>query len=108
MSWTTRNLHQSITIWSSGSLDAYGNPVYNIKYSKGRWEDLQVKALDSTGEEVLSKSVVYLSVDVKSGDYIALGMVSSSSPSEDAREVISFSKIPSISGKVFERKAVVR
>jgi hypothetical protein len=108
MSWLAHALRQSVTIWVSGALDPYGNPIYSIKHSKCRWEDLQIKSIDASGEEVLSKSIVYLSVDVKAGDYLALGMSASITPDDSAKEVISFSKIPSLNGKVFERRAALR
>jgi hypothetical protein len=108
MSWLTRNLRQTVTRWIAGSYDAYGNPTFTKSIIKGRWEDIQTKVVDSLGNEVVVKSVVYLTSPVTPGDYLLLGSSSSITPPAEAREVVTFSKIPDIRNRAYELKATLK
>lgn len=109
MSWVTRNLRQTVTRWTpSGARDLYGNQSWTRSTLKGRWEDTQVKTVDSQGNELISNAVVYLDSDVATGDYLFLGNSTDSTPPSTAREVKNFSKIPSLRLDTYERKAVLR
>lgn len=109
MSWITRSLKQTITRWTpSGAPDMYGNTSWTISYVKGRWEDTQIKTVDTNGVDFISNAVVYLASDVITGDFLALGTFSTPTPYSTAREVKNVSKIPSIRGNVIERKAVMK
>lgn len=108
MSWLTRNLYQTITRWVAGSYDVYGNPTFTVSTLKGRWEDRQDKVVDNLGNEVISRSIVYLDGDVSSGDYLMVGSNMSQTPPVGAREVIAFSKTPDIRNRLYERKAILK
>lgn len=107
MSFVTRNLTSTITIWSVASVDVYMNPTYTVSYAKGRWEDKQQKTVDSLGNEIISNAVVFIDRDVPIGSFLNNGLSTSLTPITTAREVRNFSKIPNITGRLFERKAIL-
>jgi len=108
MAFVTRNHKQNLTYWTRGANDAYGNPSWNNPIQvKCRWEDRNDKAVDFQGNEVITRSVVYVGVDMGIGTYLFEGLSTDLTPPTDALELKGFSKIPSISGKVFERKAIL-
>lgn len=108
MSWTNRNLRQTITKWTAGATDIYGNPTWSSPVTlKGRWEDKQVKTVDFQGNEIISNAIVYVGEDLLLGDYIYLGTSTASSPPAAAREVRNFSKSPSLDTTKYIRKAIL-
>lgn len=108
MSWISRNLKQTLTKWSAGATDVYGNPTWSSPVTvKCRWEDKQIKTLDFQGNEIISNSVVYVGEDISFGDYVYLGVSTVSSPPAAAKEVRNFSKSPSINASSFERKVIL-
>ncbi len=103
----TRNLKQVGTIWSRLSLDGYGGTSYTKTTCNCRWEDNQILFTDHTGQERVSKAIVYIDVDVAVGSFMLLGTSGSSTPPETAYEVKSFQKSPDIRGVIFERKVIL-
>lgn len=74
---------------------------------KCRWEDKQVMFVLNSGEESVSRAVVYTDTDIDVGSFIILGEVSDSVPPKGAFEVLHFNKSPSVKGTLFERKVIV-
>jgi len=108
MAWTQRNLVDVITVWTIGTKDIYGKPTWDSKLTKGRWEYKQEKTVDFLGNEFTSNATVFLLIDVQPGDYLQMGRSVGCVPDETAREVRNFSKIRSIRGNLFERKATLK
>ena len=71
---TTRNLKDTVTWWAV-SLDGsggftYANPVILL----AKWEEhILLNEKGSGGQDITSKTTVFLSQDVSIGDYLALG-----------------------------------
>lgn len=105
MSYITRNLTSTITVWGQGSLDIYGNAAFSTPVAiKGRWEDRNDLFRDNTNNELVSKAVVYVDTDVSVGSFVYLGTSTASSPPPNSWEVKAFRKIPNLSGTESERK----
>jgi hypothetical protein len=108
MGFVTRNHKQNVTYWTKGVNDLYGNPTWSTPITvKGRWEDRQDKAVDFRGNDIVTRSVVYLGIDLGVGVYLYLGTSAELSPPTDARELKGFTKIPSVRATEFERKAIL-
>lgn len=110
MSLLTRNLKQTITLWTFDGLDNTGDPSFaSPTQISGRWEDRTEKFTNVRGEEVRSRSRVYLSQDVNLGDYLFLGTDVTADPVGvvGAFEVQDFRKTPSINADQFERRALL-
>lgn len=110
MTLLDRNLQQTATLWTYNGVDNAGDPSFATPVQiTVRWEDRTAEFIDARGEKTVSRSVVYLSQDVVSGDYMALGTDATSDPTGvvGAFEVRDFRKIPSINGQDFERRALL-
>ncbi len=109
MSWITRNLRQTVTHWAkSGTRDSYGQSLWSAPVTlAARWEDKTETILNQEGEEVLSRSTVYLPSDVEIGDYLLLGENTGIDPTtiSGTFKVKDFRKIPQLRGDEFERVA---
>ncbi len=76
----------------------------------GRWEDKTEIFLSDAGKEAVSKSIVYLSADVESEDYLMQGDTSEADPTnltdgKIAHQVERFDRIPDVRNLCYERKA---
>ncbi len=110
MSLLTRNLRQTATLWVFNGVDNFGDPSFATPTQVVvRWEDRTVEFIDSRGEKTVSKSVVYLSQDVTSGDFMVLGSNATSDPTGvvGAFEVRDFRKTPAMNGVDMERRALL-
>lgn len=105
--YLTRNLKQTATVFSRGTLDGYGGYSYTKTTVNCRWEDKQVLFTDKSGQERTSRAIVYVDTDVSLGDFMLLGTSTSATPPDGAYEVKSFNKSPDLKGRLFERKVVV-
>lgn len=112
----TRNHNQDIAYWGSPSPDGFGgNTFADAVDIKGRWEDTQQKFISSTGEESISKAIVYVGQDIEIGGWLFLGLSSTlSSANQDEPELVSgaheirgFLKTPSLCGTEFERMVII-
>ena len=108
MSYVTRNLKQNITYWSPGVPDGYGGKTWGTPTTiKGRWEDRTEFIIDSQGRQIASLAVVFLVSDVELEGYLYNGTSTESDPTtvSGAREIRSFSKIPTLRFNAYERRA---
>jgi hypothetical protein len=114
----SKNLKQTIVFWNETGRTAAGKSTFAAPVEiKGRWEDRQINFTDNTGKESISSAVVTLKQDVKAGDWLYLGALSSIASSVDdtnpnkvagANEVSGFNKIPDLLGRKFVRQALLR
>ncbi len=110
MSLLDRNLKQTATLWVFDGVDNTGDPSFaSPTQVTVRWEDRTIEFIDSRGEKTVSKSVVYLSQDVTSGDFMKLGTDATEDPTGvvGAFEVRDFRKVPAINGTDMERRALL-
>jgi len=106
MSWLTEKLTQTATLWKRDGIDDNGEVYYKAPITiPVRWEDEEQVIISITGEEKIAKSQVFVDQDIQEGSYLFLGTSTFDDPRDeaDAREVISFSKIPDVNGERFER-----
>ena len=109
MTVTQRNLKQDVTHWAV-TKDGYGGNTYAAPVAlKGRWEDRSVRFRGPSGDEINSKSVVFLSAEVAENDYIFLGISVAADPSTlpEAFQVASYLEIPDLRNLGKVRKALL-
>lgn len=103
MSSGLRHLKQDATYWApSTTTDVNGKPVSSAPVVlKCRWEDKQEQIKAKSGEDVISKSRVFIdgnAIDIDLDGYIALGVRTDIDPSqsEDAFEIQALGKTPDL------------
>ncbi len=92
------NLDQPITVWTA-TKNGYGGLTFGPPVAlEGRWQDKIEQFRTASGDEKVSKSVVYLSVDVAIGDYLFEGTSEAVDPSilTGASEVQQLAKTPDL------------
>lgn len=110
MSFLARNLLQTATLWTRGSVDSYGDPTFAAPVSLlVRWEQKTELFINVRGEERRSNSIVFLDRDVSIGDFLFLGTSTATDPTAvlEAQQVQDFRKIPSLNGMQYERRAIL-
>jgi len=103
----TRNLKQTATYWGNPVSDGYGGRNFDAPVEIDvRWEDKQELFTDTSGQEKLSRAVVFVGEDVQVGGYLFLGSSSAGNPLDvsGAYEIKQFSKIPDLKAENFLRK----
>lgn len=101
---------QTATYWVLSGNDGYGGKTFSSPTTLSVfWQDVQEKYTDEKGEEKVSRAKVFVQEDVTLGSYLYLGTSTESSPYDvsGAYEIRSFSKLPSLDGSQFERKAML-
>lgn len=94
-----RNLNQTLTYWPPGAVDRYGKPQPGSPVQKPcRWEDRSDQIISKTGQEIVSKSRVFLAEDVDIDGYVYLGVSSASDPTtvSGAQQIQAKSKHPDL------------
>jgi hypothetical protein len=102
------SLRQKVTYWSKGVRDGYGNLSYpSPRVVLARWEDKQVLFIDSSGEQTLSRSVIYSDEIFDEEGYLLLGISTSTTPIEleKAFKIKGISIIPNLSNTKREIKS---
>lgn len=101
MTFAAEAMLQTLTYWEPDTgTDRYGKPVWKTPTTrKCRWEDKTQQVQSKKGEEIVSKSRVYMSEDCHIDGYLLLGTSSTADPTnvEDAMEVQAVAKTPSLS-----------
>ncbi len=105
----TTDLKQDATLWSiTESSGAFAEPVYAAPVAiKVRWEERSELFTNADGEEQTARDIIYLGIDVKAGDFLALGTFIDAAPVTTSRMVKDFRKIPELNGRLFERRALL-
>lgn len=81
MSQITRQLHQTCTYWAQTGTDMEGKPSFSAKVELAcRWEDRSELILSKRGQEIVSRSRVYLAAEVDINGYLYLGTTAETNP----------------------------
>jgi hypothetical protein len=75
-----RNLRQQVTYWRTTASEFGGFTFDPPVTVKGRWEDTQKSFISPSGEQDVSRSIVYIEADLKVDDYVALGTYTDADP----------------------------
>lgn len=76
-----RFLTQTLTYWPPGGTDRYGKPQSGTPVQKPcRWEDRTEEVQSKTGQEVTSRSRVFLDDDIDLDGYVYLGVSDGADP----------------------------
>lgn len=105
-----RKLPDCATYWGSPTTGGYGGAVFSPPTTvKVRWEDKQEKFLTATGDEAVSRAVVFVESDVEIGGYLYFGelLPSEVDPTQivGAHIIRQFLKTPDIQGLQHLRRA---
>lgn len=107
---TLGSFPQTATYWEVTGNDGFGGKTFSTPVSLNvRWQDVNEKFVNANAEEVVSMSKVFLEDDVTIGSFLYLGTSVQSSPYDQssAFEIKSFSKIVTMDGIEYERKAML-
>lgn len=110
MSFLTLYLNQTATYWKRQGADGFGNIVFSSPVQiRCRWEDRTQFIQNAQGDNVPSRSTVFLEQDVSLDDFLFLGKTSEPNPTnlDFAYKVMDFRRTPSLDGKDFERRALL-
>lgn len=81
LSWYRRHLWDTITYWTTGTKDKWGDETFSAPTSiKGRWENRVEQFIDFRGETVVSNAIVYLDSEVELDGWLYLGTSASTTP----------------------------
>ena len=101
MSIIRKMRRQKAIYWANQGLDGYGQaqPMKAVEIDC-RWEDTNELIKNSSGEERVSRTVVYVDRDMNEGDYLmlgalaSLGLVKDPNDLKEAHEIIKYDKLP--------------
>lgn len=106
-------LRQTAVLWANPTSDGQGGRTFDDPVETNvRWEQQQELFTDASGQERLSRAVVFIDRDVAVGEYLFLGGLDDLSSAEesdplivgDAYEIMKFEKIPDLSASRSVRK----
>lgn len=94
-----QNMRQTVTYWQSLGSDLFDKRTYAAPVTLPcRWEDKAELFKDYHGNEVTSRSKVFLSSDVKLSGYLYLGTSTAADPLTlvDAYEIMQVVRLPDL------------
>lgn len=94
----SRNYKQTATYWPPGAKDGYGGVVYGTpRQIQVRWEDKAEKVVGPEGQDITSRSIVYVQEDLEYG-FLYLGTSVASNPTTvaGAYPIRTLIKIPNL------------
>ncbi|KKN70648.1 hypothetical protein LCGC14_0429210 [marine sediment metagenome] len=102
----TISRHQKAVLWAANGFDDFGEPKVDAATEiTVRWQEGLQEAVDPNGNTIALDAVVVVNQDVTVGSIMWLGKKDDlASPPVDLKQVVSFSKIPDVKGRVFRRK----
>lgn len=79
-------MRQTATYWPKGVRNGFGQIDYPAsKTIKVRWEDKQKLFIDNSGEEALSRAVVYAGIEIDDEGYLYLGESTEADPTNEQK-----------------------
>lgn len=101
-------LKQEITYWAKATLNDHNEPTFGTPtLLRGRWEDRSNLIRLPSGQEIMSKSIVWTESEVEIGGYLAQGdLTSESNPIAAAGvEIKDVAQVPSLRTNQTEYRA---
>lgn len=108
MGLSSRNLKDKVTWWQVANDGSGGFTFSAPVVLAGKWTEETQRITSGNGEEIISKSMVFLSQDVYEGDYLALGdqsAVADPGTIEEAYRIAAFRKYTDLRGVEAVRQA---
>lgn len=107
----SRGYTQDITYWAPAGDNRYGDDTFEAPVKlRGRWEDRQEQMMLPSGEESVSKAIVFIGTDVDEEGYLAVGdYTGQNDPSAvaGAQQIRATVSIPSMRSNEVERRAIL-
>lgn len=100
---------QQITYWAATPDGFGGNTFASPQVIKGRWEDSIEETVDSSGNKIISRAIVYLASDIVVGGYLYPDSSTAVDPTtlSTAFPIRRFDKMPDVRSASYLRKAVL-
>lgn len=97
--------HQKAVLWAANGFDDYGEPKVDAAAEiTVRWEEGLREAVDPNGNTIAVDAVAVVDQDIVVGSIMWLGLKDDlATPPVGLKQVVSFSKIPDVKGRVFRR-----
>lgn len=97
--------HQKAVLWEASGFDDNGEIKVNAAVELDvRWEEKQTESLGPTGNTIKSDATVVVDQDIVIGSIMWPGIIDDlATPPVDLWQVIDFSKIPDIKGRINRR-----
>lgn len=105
-----QGMNKDITYWAPAGENKYGESAFATPVVfKGRYEDRAEKYRLPSGDEIVSKAVVWVPSDVELGGYLAEGDLSAQSDPTmgNANQILTIIRIPSMRTNRIERRAIL-
>ena len=101
----TTSRHQKAVYWEANGFDDNGEPKVDAAVDLVvRWEQKRGEALNAQGNTIASDATVVVNRDIVVGSIMWLGILDDvASPPVDLWQVIDFSRIPDVKGRVDRR-----
>lgn len=103
----TADYKHKATYWGSPSKDGWGSVTFSSPVILDvRWENIAERVLSYKGEEFVSRSVIWVKIDLELGGYLFLGESSAADPTSlnNAFEIRMIHEVPDFRGMFVERK----
>ncbi len=101
------NYFQKITYWRLLSGDGSGGFIFDTpEHLTARWEDRQEQFMDTRGEFITSKAVVFVRKAMHIGDYLFLGGSVALDPNQECNchAIRGYRYTPDLQGQIQERR----
>lgn len=99
----------TVTYWGAPVASGYGGTAYAAPIElKARWEDRNDEISTPSGDQIITRSTVFVKQDVEVGGYLYLGSSVDADPLvvAGAQMIRAFIKIPDIRSVEYERRAL--
>lgn len=105
----TTSRHQKAVLWAANGFDNNGEVKIDAAVEVDvRWEEKQTESLDPTGNTIRSDATVVVDQDIVIGSIMWKGILDDvTTPPVDLWQVINFSDIPDVKGRVDRRLALL-
>ena len=103
-------LHQTITYWPHGGIDADGSIVFGPPAEiMGRWDEVQEVYATAAGQERRSKAKVLVDQELTVNGYLMIGTSTETDPRAlaDAFPINSFNRYGNVQGNDYVREAIL-
>lgn len=105
-----RDYHQTATYWAPSTPNGFGGYTYATPVQIiVRWEYKQEEVVKENGETVVSRAVVFTSLDLANHGYLYLGTSTTADPTTvaNAFQIQAIIKTPDLRNMTSERRAIL-
>ncbi|QDP62309.1 MAG: hypothetical protein Unbinned8472contig1000_9 [Prokaryotic dsDNA virus sp.] len=80
--------NEAITLWRQAGQDVFNKATYDSPVTfQGRYQESENVYMDEMGRELVSNTAIFVELELKVGDWVALGTHADTSPVATARQI---------------------